>query len=101
MIFLFCVKIISGTIAKGRPKLKTTWLMTRVRVGSSPMAITAIEGTMVTSRLSHTGTCLWRNPCMITWPALVPTVEEDKPEARREIAKIQLAALPNNGCKVM
>jgi hypothetical protein len=30
---------------------------------------------------------------MITWPAIVPTEDEDRPEARSEIAKTQLAAV--------
>ena len=58
-------------------------------------------GTIVRSRRSHTGICQWTNPCMTTWPAMVPTVEEERPEAKSEIAKIQLAAHPRSGVRVL
>jgi len=34
---------------------------------------------------------------MITWPDIVPTVEEDKPDASSDTAKTQLDALPGVG----
>ena len=37
---------------------------------------------------------------MITWPAMVPTDEDDRPEASSEMAKIQLAAEPSSGSSV-
>jgi CO/xanthine dehydrogenase Mo-binding subunit len=36
--------MISGMTANGKPKLKTTWLMTSVRVGSKPRPITIKDG---------------------------------------------------------
>lgn len=55
MIFLRLVNITSGMIANGNPNDKTTWLMTRVRVGSKPIKITINEGRMVTIRLIQGG----------------------------------------------
>jgi hypothetical protein len=37
---------------------------------------------------------------MITCPDIVPTVLEERPEARRETAKTQLAAGPSRGVSV-
>ena len=37
---------------------------------------------------------------MITWPAIVPTVDEESPEASSEIAKMTLAAEPSSGSSV-
>ncbi len=66
MIFRFEVNMTKGMIANGKPKLSTTWLMTNVRVGSRPIAITKREGSMVATRRNQGGICLWRKPCMIT-----------------------------------
>ena len=37
------------------------------------------------------------NPCMTTWPAIVPTEDEANPEASRATPKI-VAALPDTVC---
>ena len=74
--------------------------MTSVRVGSRPIRITTSEGTIVTRRRIQTGMCRCRKPCMMTCPAMVPTEDEDSPEASSEMAKTQLAAEPSSGCRV-
>ena len=98
---LFAVNIRRGTMAKGRPKLSTTWLITSVRVGSSPIAITISAGAVVTSLRTYTGILRLTKPCMMTCPALVPTVEDESPEASSDTAKIKLAALPSRGSSVL
>ena len=50
----------------GRTKLKATWLITSVWVGSTPMAMIAIAGSIVTSRRSQTGMEKRTKPCMMT-----------------------------------
>ena len=47
--FLLLVNNTKGITAKGRPKDRTTWLITNVRVGSAPMRITINEGRIVTA----------------------------------------------------
>src|SRR5919204_4210592 len=37
---------------------------------------------------------------MITWPAMVPTVDEDRPEASSETAKTVAEACPSSGVRV-
>ena len=39
-------------------------------------------------------------PCMIIWPASVPTADEDRPEASNETPKTTLLAPPSNGVSV-
>ena len=95
------VNITRGMTAKGRPKLSTTWLMTSVRVGSRPMTITTSDGTMVARRRIQEGIRRWRKPCMMTWPAMVPTEEEERPEARSDTPNTQLAAFPRSGSRVL
>ena len=55
---------------------------------------------MVTRRRTQIGMCRWMKPCMMTWPAMVPTVVEASPEASSEMANIQPAAEPSNGSRV-
>ena len=57
-------------------------------------------GTIVTRRRTTIG--IWRpmNPCMMTWPASVPTAELERPEKRSASAKIVLAAAPRIGASV-
>ncbi len=40
-------------------------------------------------------------PCMMTWPDMVPTVDDDKPDASSDTAKTQLDALPRSGARVL
>jgi hypothetical protein len=49
MRFLLLVNSTKGITAKGRPNESTTWLITRVRVGSAPRRITINEGRIVTT----------------------------------------------------
>ena len=95
------VKSIRGTRANGMPKLRITWLKTSVRVGSSPMTMTSSAGSMVMLRRIQIGILLRRKPCIIIWPAIVPTVVDDRPDAISEMANTQLAACPSNGVSVL
>ena len=38
-------------------------------------------GAIVTARRSESGIRRWMNPCITTWPAIVPTDDEARPEA--------------------
>jgi len=58
-----------------------------------PSAMTTSDGP--SSPSAATVECRRKKPAMITWPAIVPTVAEERPDARSETAKIQLAALPS------
>jgi len=55
---------------------------------------------MVTARRSQSGTRKPRKPCMITCPAMVPTTEEERPEASSESRNKAAAALPSSGVRV-
>ena len=55
---------------------------------------------MVTSRRTQIGMRKPTKPCMIIWPAMVPTVELDTPEASSEIRNTPAAAPPSSGVKV-
>ena len=69
------------------PNESTTWLSTSARVGSTPIASTTSAGSIVTTRRTKSG--IWRRmkPCMTTWPAIVPTLDDDRPEASSAIAE--------------
>lgn len=56
-----------------------------------------IAGAIVTSRRTQRGMV---KPWMITWPAIIPTVEADRPEARSDILKTVLAEDPSRGVRV-
>src|SRR5262245_43653767 len=49
------VKMTSGTSANGMPKERTTWLMTRARLGSTPMARMMSAGARVIARRRKSG----------------------------------------------
>ena len=74
-----------GINANGIPNDSRTWLSTSARDGSKLLAIRTIAGTIVIARRRKIG--IWRRmkPCITTWPASVPTDDEDTPEARRAI----------------
>jgi len=55
---------------------------------------------MVSSRRRNTLKRMLRKPSRITWPAMVPTVEEESPEASKEMAKITAEAGPSSGASV-
>ncbi len=55
---------------------------------------------MVTSRLTRTGILKPTNPCMIIWPAMVPTAELETPDASKEIRKTLAAPAPRIGVSV-
>src|SRR5260221_10653653 len=88
------IRVITG---RGRAKLRTTWLITKVLVGFKPIAATITAGIIVTTRRTQIGIVKPTNPCIITCPAIVPTVELERPEGNSEIAKTRLAAPPKRG----
>lgn len=63
--FLSDVNMISGMTTNGMPKLRHTWLRTRVAVGSSPIMITIIDGSTVNPHRSQTGMLLFTKPYMM------------------------------------
>ena len=71
-----------------------------MRMITTPMAMTAKAGTMVTRRRSHTGMRKFTKPCMIIWPAMVPTTELEMPEVISETRKTAEAAAPSSGVSV-
>src|SRR6266511_191738 len=87
----------SGTSANGMPNESTTWEMTSVREGSSPMPITTNAGIIVTIRRTNSGIRRRMNPCITTWPDSVPMVELERPEAVRASANSTLEAPPRIG----
>ena len=48
----------------------------------------------------QTGISRRRKPCIITWPAIVPTEEDESPDANSESANTKLAAGPSKGSRV-
>src|ERR1039457_3308334 len=72
----------SGIRAKGSAKLRTTCERTRIRSGSRPVAMMAMAGMTVMARRRKMGNLMSRKPSMMTWPAMTPTVEEERPEQR-------------------
>ena len=71
-------------MGSGSAMLSTTWLITSAFVALAPSATTTKAGTMVTSRRTQIGMRKPTKPCMIIWPAMVPTVELDTPDAISE-----------------
>ncbi len=95
------MKITSGISANGIPKLSTTWLITSVRDGSTPIPITTKAGIIVTARRTKIGICRLMNPCITIWPASVPTAELESPEQSRASAKRTLDVPPRIGSSVL
>src|SRR5919199_1542707 len=93
------VSRIIGTSANGMPKDSTTWEMTSVEDGSSPRASTTSAGAMVIARRRNSLIRRSMKPCMTTWPANVPTLELDSPEASSATAKAS-AAPPPSSCSM-
>src|ERR1700679_527760 len=89
----------NAIIGSGRTKLSTTWLriMTVVALKHSAMPK---AGTMVIRRRTHTGMLRPVKPCMITWPAIVPTTELEMPDAINETRNTPAAPMPSAGIKV-
>ena len=67
---------------------------------STPRATTTKAGTIVTSRRTQTGIAKPTKPCMIICPAIVPTAEEDRPDASSDTRKRPAAAGPSRGVSV-
>ena len=96
----FRVKTSRETTGIGSTRLSTTWLMIRAWVGLTPQAMITSVGSIVTSRRSQTGIEKPTKPCMMTWPAMVPTAELESPEASRLIRKTAAAPPPRSGVSV-
>ena len=73
----------SGISANGIPNESTTWLSTSARDGSTPIAMISSAGAIVIARRSSSGMRRAMKPCITTWPAIVPTLEDESPEASR------------------
>ena len=97
---LLAVNLTRATIGIGSTRLNTTWLSTRAWVMSVPAATTTTEGAITTRRRSQSGIRNDTKPCMITWPAMTPTMELEKPEANRASINRPAAPSPRSGAKV-
>ena len=51
-------------------------------------------GTIVILRLSVSGICRRMKPCITTCPAIVPTLEEERPEASKATPNMTAALEP-------
>src|SRR5258707_13920755 len=94
------VNIRGAIMGSGSAMESTTWLMTRALVALTPSATTTNAGAMVTRRRTAIGMRKPTNPCMIIWPAMVPTVELEIPEAMRDKRNRADAAPPSSGVNV-
>src|SRR3954451_16057759 len=90
------VSRIIGTSANGMPKLSTTCESTSVSVVLTPLASTISAGVMVIARRRKSGMRKLMKPCITTWPANVPTLELDSPEASSATAKASAAPPPSS-----
>ena len=90
----------SAIIGTGRAIDRITWLTTRAWVALTPRPTTMKAGIMVTRRRTQIGMRKLTKPCMIIWPAMVPTTELDVPEAISEMRKTAAAAPPSSGVSV-
>ena len=90
----------SATIGTGSARLNTTWLHTSDWVTLAPSPTSTKAGAMVTARRSQSGMRNWTKSCMIVWPAMVPTMELEKPEASSDSANTSAAPPPSNGTSV-
>ena len=90
----------SAIIGSGSAMLSTTWLATSASVAFTPSATTTKAGSIVTSRRTQTGMRKPTKPCMISWPAMVPTAELEMPEASRETRNTPAAPAPSRGVSV-
>jgi len=77
----------SGTSANGTPNESMTWLNTSAADAFTPRPSTTSEGTSVIDPRTSNGIERWMKPCVTVWPAIVPTVEEESPEASSAIPK--------------
>ena len=76
-----------GTTANGSTSDSTTWLATSVVSVFVPSAITIRAGIMVMNRRRNTETFHCMKPSTIICPAIVPTVDEDRPDASSAMPK--------------
>jgi hypothetical protein len=81
------------------PKDSTTWLSTSAFVGSVPTASTTSAGAIVTRRRSAIGIVRAMKPCMTTWPASVPTLDDARPDASSASANASAAPGPTRSPK--
>lgn len=62
---------------------------------ATPMAGT-IAIALVKRTLCQTGNLISKNPSMTNWPAYVPVIVDDYPDANKPMAQIYLATEPNS-----
>ena len=65
-----------------------------------PIATTTKAGIIVTTRRTQSGICHRTNPCITTWPASVPTADEESPDESNAIANSDPAVAPRSGSSV-
>lgn len=88
------VSTTSGISANGIPNESTTWLSTSAPVVLTPSARMISAGSIVTVRRTTMLILTAMNPAITTWPANVPTLEDDAPEASSATAKASAAPPP-------
>ena len=90
------VSTTSGTSANGIPNDSTTWLSTSAPVGLTPTARITSAGTIVTARRTKTGIRTLMKPAITTWPANVPTLDDEAPDASSATANASAAPPPTS-----
>src|SRR5439155_16059050 len=88
------VSMTSGISANGIPNERTTWLRTSALVGLTPIASTTSAGSIVMTRRTISGMRRLTKPAMTIWPAYVPTLEDEDPEASSATANASAAPPP-------
>ena len=76
------------------PNESTTWETTSASVASTPSASTTSAGAIVIAGAANSGMRRSMKPCITTWPAYVPTLELESPEASSATAKASAAPPP-------
>ena len=84
----------SGMSANGIPNDSTTWLRISAFEGLTPIAMMMRAGIIVIVRRSQSGIWRWMKPCITTCPAIVPTLDDESPEASRAMPNIAAALEP-------
>ena len=87
--------------ANGIPNDSTTCEITSATTGFTPMAMMTMAGAMVMRRRRATGIRHPRNPSITTWPANVPTLDDDSPDASRATPNRMSAWLPSDDPSVL
>ena len=84
----------SGTRANGIPNESTTWLKTSALVVLTPTARMTSAGSIVSARRANSEIRRFTKPAITTWPAYVPTLDDEMPEASSATANVSAAVPP-------